>query len=239
MKKHKIGWLLLLVAANTLQGTTISNSTTKENVEIISLPSGFVSNREKFQADIEYMIAAAEKEKREKELERKRLEEEAIQAEKMRILNVEYYNWDLVKVSGITHEEMYEVLSDTSMSHLAWAIVEAERTHGVNAFFLAAVIALESTWATSDRAVYSNNLTGMAVYGDDSPGENYVSQDECVMDTARQLKKYYLTVGGDYFNGISSDSVNIRYSADPNWYLKVNKIAYDLSYDYDIIFKGE
>lgn len=172
---------------------------------------------------------------KEKELyeERIRIEQEL---ENERIRNVNYYPDNLLITSGIKEEELYEILPD-SMKHLAYSIVDAERIYSVSSLFLSSVIALESNWATSSRAMYSNNLTGMAVYGDDSPGIYYNSQAECVYDTARQLKENYLSSDGIFHNGYSSYSVNIRYCTSSDWYIKVDKIAYELLDKYDTTFR--
>lgn len=146
---------------------------------------------------------------------------------------------NLGEVSNITYEDMDKILSNTTMSHLSKAIVDSEKIHGVNAFLTLSIIALESSWATSSRATSSNNLTGMAVYGDDSPGEYYNTQYECVLDTARQLKKHYLSTDGMYYSGLSTKDVNINYSENGNWYNIVNQIAYEMINKHDKLSEGE
>lgn len=154
-------------------------------------------------------------------------------------LKVVFNEYNLSEVSNVTYEEMDKLLSDTTMSHLSKAIVDSEKTYGVNSFLTLSIIALESSWATSTRVIESNNLSGMAVYGDDSPGEYYNTQYECVMDTAKQLKKHYLSSDGIYYNGLSTKEVNIKYSSNKNWYNIVNEIAYEMIHKYDKLFKGE
>lgn len=169
-----------------------------------------------------------EKVKREKELE-KEFEE------KIRKENVSFNEDNILIKSNMLEDELYQILPDT-MKHLSNSIIKAEDEYSVNAFVLSSIIALESSWGTSTRAINSNNLTGMAVYGDDSPGVYYNSQDECVIDTARQLKENYLSEDGIFFEGYSTYSVNIRYCESSNWYIKVNKIAYELLEKYDRIY---
>ena len=131
--------------------------------------------------------------------------------------------------SGATTYHMKKALKDTSMYHLADAFVDAEKEYGVNAFFLAGIVALESSWATSSRATDgSNNLTGHAVYSDSSKGSQFSSHYESVMITARDIKRDYLTEGGIWNRGLSIAGVNVKYSADPTWKDKVAKIGYDL-----------
>lgn len=155
------------------------------------------------------------------EIERK----EKIRKELLRKQNVNYDNSNVSKVSNITYEEMKFVLKDTTMKNLYKAFVDAEREFKVNAFFLAGIVALESSWNTSDRAINSNNLTGMGVYSDSSKGYYYESKYDCVIDTASQLRKNYLTKGGEYFNGLASQDVNKKYCTKDNWHLKVDSIS--------------
>ncbi|MDO7206186.1 glucosaminidase domain-containing protein [Paraclostridium bifermentans] len=108
--------------------------------------------------------------------EDKTKQENKITAEEARILNVSYNRDNVTYISHISKAEMKEVLENTtgakSMIHLSDAFVEAEQKYGVNAFFMAGVVALESGFATSRRAVEDNNLTGYEVYSDNSEG-NY------------------------------------------------------------------
>lgn len=175
--------------------------------------------------------------KREKKRLARKAKEEAERKEKARILSVDYYSTNLTKLSGITRAEMKALLADTSMSHLSSAFVDAEQTYGVNAFFMAGLVALESGWCRSDRAKRQNNVTGMAVYKDSSPGYSYPSQYACVLDTARQLGKNYLRKEGKYYNGFSAEAVNKCYSASPTWAVKINAIANSLSNEYDQKYK--
>lgn len=168
------------------------------------------------------------------ELERRLLEEKRLEEERIR--NVNYDPNNLLMVTGMTVDEMYAILPDT-MKHLAYSIITSEREYGVSAFFTTSIIALESAWATSNRAIYSNNLTGMAVYGDESPGIYYESQDECVYNTVYQLKNNYLSSDGMFHNGYSSYSVNIKYCESSDWHIKIDTIAYELLNKYDKIFR--
>lgn len=241
MKKQTISIMLILALCISIQIQNTNTNVNKENIVVNkSSVQAFVSNSEKFLTEYNNIVAQKEMEELELENERIAIEEAKIQAEyseSLRIQNVGYQSWNLSNVSNITHEEMYQVLADTTMSHLAWAIVEAERVYEVNAFFIASIIALESGWATSQRAINSNNLTGMAVYGDDSPGMYFNSQDECVMETTKHLSDNYLTPGAIYYNGDSTAAVNIKYCESSDWHLKIDQIAYDLSHKYDTIFK--
>lgn len=61
---------------------------------------------------------------------------------------------------------MYRDSTGSKIIASASAFVEAEKKYGVNAFFMAGIVALESGFATSRRAIEDNNLTGYEVYSD-------------------------------------------------------------------------
>ncbi|WP_270940735.1 glucosaminidase domain-containing protein [Romboutsia lituseburensis] len=153
--------------------------------------------------------------------------------EKIRKQSVDYSRDDMTLVSGITEKELNNVFMNytgaSTMAHLSGAIVDAEKKYGVNAFTMAAIVALESGFATSRRAVEDNNLTGYEVYSDDSDGHLFSSQYESVVQTARHLSKNYLSKSGPYYLGVAVDDVQINYCPDEgkgkNWDGKVDKLA--------------
>ena len=223
----------ITIAMNVLVIFTVYNSNCNSNAVNFNSSYTFNSNVksefiEEYKIKIEELRYKEEQERIARELEIK-LEEE-------RVKNVNYNPNNLLITTGLKSNELQEILPD-SMKHLASAIVGAEEEYQISALFIASVAALESGWATSSRAKNSNNLTGMAVYGDESPGIYYNSQEACIYDTARQLKKNYLTEGGMFHNGYSSYSVNIKYCESKDWYIKVDKIAYQLLDKYDKIFR--
>ena len=161
------------------------------------------------------------------------LEKEKENLEKERKLKVTYSRENITLLSHLTESEMKNVLMNytgaSTMAHLSGAIVDAEQQYGVNAFTMAAIVALESGFATSRRAVEDNNLTGYEVYSDDSEGRLFSSQYESVLHTARHLSKNYLSPGGPYYKGLSVDAVQLSYCPDEgkgkNWDGKVDKLA--------------
>lgn len=165
--------------------------------------------------------------------------------EEIRISNVNYIRNNITIPSGISKEEMKSVLLNTTggetMLHLAEAFVEAEIKYGVNAFFMAGIVALESGFATSRRAVEDNNLTGYEVYSDDSQGKLFPSQTASILQTAKHLKENYLTEGAVYYNGLSVDAVQIKYCPDEgkgkNWEGKVNELASSFLNTYNNLYK--
>lgn len=207
-----------------------------ENMNIMPFTNPrLIAFQNQVQKDLEEMTIKKEAEKAEQE----RIEQE--RKERERIEHVWFNSYNLRDISGISFDEMREVLSESHYSNFAElsdAFVLAEREYGVNAFALVAICGLESGWNRSDRAQNgSNNLTGMAVYGDDSPGTQYESKYKCIMDLARQLSTYYLTPGAEHYNGTSTSKVNKKYSASPNWYKKVDTIGDELVAIYNQRFR--
>lgn len=151
---------------------------------------------------------------------------------------VTYFNeYDLTQRSYASIVHMKKALKDTELQRVASSFVEAEETYGVNAYFLAAIAALESSWGTSSRAVYQNNLTGHAVYNSSASGTYFSSWHESIMVTAKMLKENYLSYDGIHYNGLSTVDVNKKYcfledsiTIDYNWSSKVNSIAHSLQY---------
>lgn len=167
----------------------------------------------------------------------------AAKAEKKRIANVQFDSYDIGVPSNITYEEMRTILSEShyaNFSDLADAFVDAERAYGVNAFALVAIPGLESGWNTSDRAKNGrNNIVGMNVPKNASRGSIYDSKHQCIMDLARQIRKYYLTPGEQYYKGPGTKAINSNYSADPTWYKQVDKIGDELIGIYNQKYKNK
>jgi len=165
--------------------------------------------------------------------------------EKNRIQRVSYLREDVTVISNITEEEMKEVLINTigskTMAHLANAFIKSEKEYGVNAFFMAGIVALESGFATSRRAVEDNNLTGYEVYSDSSEGRLFSSHDESILHTARHLSKNYLKEDGIYYNGLSVDAIQLMYcpdeGKDKRWEEKVDYLASNFLKTYDNLFR--
>ena len=156
-----------------------------------------------------------------------------IKKEKEQIESVTYDKEDMTKLSGVTEQQMEKVLNEhgagETMAHLSKAFVDSEKEHGVNAFIMAGIVALESGFATSRRAVEDNNLTGYEVYSDDSQGKIFSSQYNSVVQTASHLSDNYLEEGAVYYLGKSIDSVQLHYCPDEEydkkWEIHVDNLA--------------
>lgn len=229
----------VIVSPNVVQenayGNILSDSTTSgailQNIDIDNniLPEIDLSIPRKYPITIMFEQKMEEAEKQKKIRKAQEKEERLKLMERERIKNVKFNSYNLLDVSGITYEEMYEVLSHSHYSNFLdfySAFVDAEQKYGVNAFGLVAIAGLESGWNTSARANNgNNNITGMDVKHDGSVGTIYNSKYDCIMDLARQLKTYYLTEGAAYYNGYSTSQVNIKYSASPIWYKQVDELG--------------
>lgn len=144
--------------------------------------------------------------------------------------SVTFNDGDVRITSGATEYHLRKALSGTELYSLASAFVQAEKEYNINAYFIAGIVALESNWGRSERAMNgSNNLTGYAVYDDYSTGTYFSSKEECVLRTARLIAEDYINPNGIYHqNGYSTYHINIKYSADEDWCYKVSDIAYTL-----------
>ncbi|WP_371025357.1 glucosaminidase domain-containing protein [Paraclostridium ghonii] len=166
--------------------------------------------------------------------------------EEDRIMNVSYSRENVTSISHVKKSEMREVILNTtgakSMVNLSDTFVEAEEKYGVNAFFMAGIVALESGFATSRRAVEDNNLTGYEVYSDNSEGKLFPSQKESILQTARHLSENYLKEGAQYYKGLSVDAIQVNYcpdeDVDKNWEGKVNELSCSFLDTYEKIFKS-
>ena len=169
---------------------------------------------------------------KELEVQRIRFEEEM---ELTRKLNVGFDPYDLTVPSNITYEELYNVLEGTGLEDIATSLVDSE-CYNVNSFILCSIVALESSWGKSQKALNYNNLGGVGVYNDNTVGAIYSSRSECIFSMAEFLSRDYLSADGIYFNGYSIWDVNIKYCASSNWADKVLVIANQLLSKYKEIY---
>lgn len=187
--------------------------------------------------EIEQRRAEEERIKKEQE-EIARLEAERLALEQKEIARKEMVGVNLDNVlepSNITAEELYQVfmfLDKPEMAQLSWAIVESEAITNINSLFLAGLIANESSYGTSYRAVYQNNVTGFAAYNSSAEGSYFVDKYSCIIQTAEWLKNEYLSPEGKYFNGYTTYHINIRYcltedgsATDFQWSEIINNIS--------------
>lgn len=231
LKKHLIICMCLVFMIFSFSQVSKYFIVSGENLSLNNIDNEIVTDEEIKKLKIEYEKLQARK------------KEELIEAK--RIEGVTYLRENVTVISGITEEEMKEVLLKTkgskTMIHLANAFVDAEKKYGVNAFFMAGIVALESGFATSRRALEDNNLTGYEVYSDSSEGRLFSSHEESVLHTARHLSKNYLKEGAMYYNGLSVDAIQLMYcpdeEEDKKWEYKVDYLASNFLNTYDKLFR--
>lgn len=160
---------------------------------------------------------------------------ESINRDNNRKDNIIYNEYDITQISHITANELYNVLihiNNGKLADYAWTFKECEDIYGINAFFLVGLVAQESGWVTSNRSIYQNNLTGYAVYNDNSEGVYFNTKEDSIYSTAKLLKDKYLTYGAKYYRGKSIWNINSNYcyyqdGSEPNysWSDYINQIA--------------
>jgi beta-N-acetylglucosaminidase len=160
--------------------------------------------------------------------------------------NVHVYQENLTSVSGITVEELNQVfykIGKPKMAKYSQAFIDAEKQYGVNALFIASIVAQESGWATKAGGTNGTNLTGHAVYNAQATGTTFNSGYEGILETARLLKEDYLTSSGKYFNGYSVEDVNLHYcllqdmkTTDYKWSVAITNIenTFEKVYQHDV-----
>ena len=195
-----------------------------------------------------------EREEAEREAERLRILEEERRAEEARIAeenrkdNVSVNLDNVLQVSNINTDELLAVFDYYPYAHnmkeIAWILVEAERTYGINAFVLAGIASWESDYNRSYRARFDNNVLGWGVYSSSAEGINASSKYENIMGATKFLREEYLTPGGLYFNGYTTWGLNQSYCLDANgnpddaWRIGVNSIAKNYEWAYkNIVLK--
>ena len=147
-----------------------------------------------------------------------------------------YYDSDnLESPSMATSYHMRKALKGTNLEDLAPYFVEAESSYGINAYFLAALVAQESSWGSSKRAVEDNNLSGFEVYTSDSRGAIFCSKRKSILKTAEILRINYLNKDGKNYHGKSAEAINTDYclhndtrTTDYSWSANINQIANSL-----------
>lgn len=102
---------------------------------------------------------------------------------------------------------------------LGQAFVDAGRTHDVNAYYIAAHAAWDSTWGTNAVATRKNNLFGYGVtpscpFDCAVPFESQVDSIDFVTEL---VKDDYLTIGGRFYNRPNLAGMEPIYSGDANW----------------------
>lgn len=132
-------------------------------------------------------------------------------------------NSDLTKLATVSGTQLDAAIRairpDSPLVGLGQGFVDAGKKHGINAFYIAAHSAWESSWGTSQLARDKNNLFGYGAY-DSCPYEcawTFKTKEECVDTVMLLVKTDYLTEGGKYYHGATLRGMNVAYATDQNW----------------------
>lgn len=221
-----------LVYAEKTSIRTIEKKSEISNIEVKTPAQRIVEHVEYIQAENEYLDRVAKRD----------LEVTRITESNNRKNNVHFNPNNLLSISNITVDELiaiFNIKEKPYMVELSQAFVDAEKEYGVNAIFLAGLVAQESWWAELP-AGDGDNVTGMGVFNPHYKGFTYEgSRYRNIMATAEQIKNNYLTPDGPYYNGLATTDVNVRYclkayssETDYEWSYNINSIASDLNYVY-------
>lgn len=135
---------------------------------------------------------------------------------------------NITEPSGVTYEQLSYALNNTKLLTYIDSFLSVEKHYNINALAMVGIVANESAWLTSDRALRQNNVTGYAVYSDSSKGASFSSIDESILKTAELLSKDYIDTKGKHYNGLSISDINIMYSSDSEWSNTVSSIGNQL-----------
>ena len=239
--------LEIVLSGETIVGASINNVQTETNVlrtasvDAVEEVSSLQTNSQKLinLTATMHLALAEEKQRIEEMIAIKQAENDSIIADNNRKNNATFNAYDVTQVTGLTANELYQTLSGFKkgvLAKFAWVLKDCEDIYGINAFFLAALIAQESGWVTSYRAIHQNNLTGHAVYNNAAAGTTFNSQEESIYNTAKLLRNNYLTKGGSNYHGTSIWNVNTDYcltldssATDYNWSTNISSIANDFN----------
>lgn len=134
--------------------------------------------------------------------------------------------------SGYTPEELDYALEGTELKGLGEAFYNAEEKYSINSLFLMSVAKHESGNGTSYLAKEKNNLFGFNAIDQDPIGasKTFDSQAESIDYVANFLNENYLNPDGKFYNGISTEAINICYASDPKWGKKVEGHMLEVGY---------
>ena len=137
---------------------------------------------------------------------------------------------DLRKPTNYTAEELDKVYSLMNIkgSRLAGKgaiFKEAEERYQINALYLIAHSAIESSWGRSQIANDKNNFFGIAAY-DTTPYDSAKSFDDVdkgILGAAKWIRENYIDNGRTYL-GNKASGMNVLYASDPYWGEKIASI---------------
>ena len=130
---------------------------------------------------------------------------------------------DLNSTADISGEQMAAALAATApgtpLTAYGDAFVRAARAHGINAYYVAAHAAYDSSWGFNDVATRKNNLFGYGAtvacsYDCAVP---FASQADSIEFVTQLVKADYLTPGGRFYTTGTLAGMESIYNDNPNW----------------------
>ena len=131
---------------------------------------------------------------------------------------------NVTKISGLTEAELTNIIKTSGSYHgkakvflpLVKDLIAAEKNHGINAFYLMGVYALESGWLGSALAKDCNNLGGVRYYNQKtvnghqitncsghSGWAQYQNRSDFIEYQASLLERNYVKPGSSHYHGTS------------------------------------
>lgn len=142
---------------------------------------------------------------------------------------------DLSKPTNYTAAELDKVYSLMNIkgSRLAGKgaiFKEAEERYKINALYLIAHSALESSWGRSQIAKDKNNFFGIAAY-DTTPydsAKSFDNVDKGILGAAKWIRENYYDQGRTHL-GNKASGMNVMYASDPYWGEKIASIMMSIN----------
>lgn len=154
------------------------------------------------------------------------------------VFNIESNLTETTSVSGSDLDNAIAAIRpDSTLIGLGEAMVRIGEEKGINAYFITALAAHESTWGTSPIAMEKNNLFGYGAY-ESCPFEcawSFNSKEGSLETVISLIKIDYLTEGGKYYFEPTLEGMNLYYSSNPDWKNGVLKIMNALA---AIVYSG-
>ena len=123
--------------------------------------------------------------------------------------------------SGLTEDEISYLLEGSYMEDYAYLYYNAEKTYGINAYYMLAVSQLESGWGKSNAGMYYNNIFGLMT----SRGgfQYFESKQDCVEYWLDLMDSFYIGRGLD-----SPSTIGPVYCTTGEWPNVICKYMNDL-----------
>ena len=142
---------------------------------------------------------------------------------------------DLRKPTNYTAEELDKVYSlmnikGSRLTGKGAIFKEAEERYQINALYLIAHSAIESSWGRSQIAKDKNNFFGIAAY-DTTPYDSAKSFDDVdkgILGAAKWIRENYIDNGRTYL-GNKASGMNVLYASDPYWGEKIASIMMSIN----------